>query len=68
MKGNINNCTSIDKYKLTKPFQKKCKKEILYFQIFAILNNWAPLYIYMKKWYIFNQTYFEHINLSYVYH
>ena len=23
MKGNINNCTSIDKYKLTEPFTKK---------------------------------------------
>ena len=68
MKGNINNCTSIDKYKLTKPFQKKMQKINIVFPNFAILNNWAPLNIYMKKWYIFNQTYFEHINLSYIYH
>ena len=32
MKGNINNCPLIDKYKLSKPFhQKKCKKQILFF-------------------------------------
>ena len=32
MKGNINNCPLIDKYKLAKPFhQKKCKKQILFF-------------------------------------
>ena len=33
MKGNINNCTLIDMYKLTKPFHtNKCKKQILVFQ------------------------------------
>ena len=26
IKGNINNCTSIDKYKLTKPFHQKMQK------------------------------------------
>ena len=32
IKGNINNCLLIDKYKLTKPFhQKQCKKKILVF-------------------------------------
>ena len=31
MKGNINNCPSIDKYKLAKPFhQNKCKKQIFF--------------------------------------
>ena len=33
MKGNINNCTLMDKYKLTNPFHtKKCKNQILFFQ------------------------------------
>ena len=49
MKGNINNCTSIVKYKLTEPFHQKTQKKILFFQIFTILNNWAPLNIYKTK-------------------
>ena len=33
MKGNINNCPLIDKYKLAKPFhQKQCKQQILFFK------------------------------------
>ena len=32
MKGNINNCPLIDKYKLAKPLhQKKCKRQIVLF-------------------------------------
>ena len=36
--------------------------------VLLIFSNWVFLSIYMKKWFIFNKTYFEHIKLSYVYH
>ena len=36
MKGNINNCTSIDKYKLTKPFQQKNAKNKYCFSVLVV--------------------------------
>ena len=39
IKGNINNCTSIDKYKLTKPFHQKIEKNKYCFFNFLTIKH-----------------------------